>query len=280
LNARFEIDDDHVLVMAGASLDNQDRQLIGAFAGRVAASIESQRRAHETAERQAIAETDALRTGLLKAVSHDLRTPLATIEANVSSLLQTDVVWTLNEQHGFLVSVDREVHRLTRLVTNLLDAGRLEANLVTPRMLHVALDDLVASALETIDSHGRVLDIDLPDDLPLIETDPDLAERVIANVVSNACRFGPPDQPIRINGGATGHGFELLVIDRGPGIPEKKRAAIMASFQDLNDERSGAGLGLSVAAGFMTLLGGELRFDDTPGGGLTVALELARTESP
>jgi two-component system sensor histidine kinase KdpD len=280
LNARFEIDDDHVLVMAGASLDNQDRQLIGAFAGRVAASIESQRRAHETAERQAIAETDALRTGLLKAVSHDLRTPLATIEANVSSLLQTDVVWTLNEQHGFLVSVDREVHRLTRLVTNLLDAGRLEANLVTPRMLHVALDDLVASALETIDTHGRVLDIDLPDDLPLIETDPDLAERVIANVVSNACRFGPPDQPIRINGGATGHGFELLVIDRGPGIPEKKRAAIMASFQDLNDERSGAGLGLSVAAGFMTLLGGELRFDDTPGGGLTVALELARTESP
>jgi two-component system sensor histidine kinase KdpD len=194
--------------------------------------------------------------------------------------LQTDVAWTSNEQHGFLVAVDREVRRLTRLVTNLLDAGRLEANIITPRYLHVALDDLVASALETIDTYGRVLAIDLPDDLPLIETDPDLAERVIANVVSNACRFGPPDQPIRINGGTTGHGLELLVIDRGPGIPEKKRAAIMASFQDLNDERSGAGLGLSVAAGFMALLGGELRFDDTPGGGLTVAVELARKELP
>jgi two-component system sensor histidine kinase KdpD len=274
LNARFEIDDDHVLVMAGASLDAQDRQLIGAFAGRVAAGIESQRLAHEAAERQAIAETDALRTGLLKAVSHDLRTPLATIEANVSSLLLTDVAWTSNEQNVFLVAVDREVRRLTRLVTNLLDAGRLEANVVTPRFLRVALDDLVASALEAIDTYGRVLAIDLPDDLPLIETDPDLAERVIANVVSNACRFSPTDQPIRICGGTAGRGLELLVIDRGPGIPEKKRASIMASFQDLNDERSGAGLGLSVASGFMTLLGGELRFDDTPGGGLTVAIEL------
>jgi two-component system sensor histidine kinase KdpD len=279
LNARFAIDDDHVLVMASATLDNQDRQLIGAFAGRVAASIESQRLAHEAAERQAVAETDALRTGLLKAVSHDLRTPLATIEANVSSLLQTDLSWTLNEQHNFLVSVDREVHRLTRLVTNLLDAGRLEANIVTPRLSHVALDDLVASALETIDTHGRVLDIELAEDLPLIVTDPDLVERVIANVISNACRFGPPDQPIRINGGATGNGVELLVIDRGPGIPEKKRAAIMASFQDLNDERSGAGLGLSVASGFMALLDGELRFEDTPGGGLTVAIELGHEET-
>ncbi|HEY1222832.1 MAG TPA: DUF4118 domain-containing protein, partial [Acidimicrobiales bacterium] len=131
LNARFEIDDEHVLVMAGSSLDSQDRQLIAAFAGRVAAGIESQRLAHEAAELQAIAETDALRTGLLKAVSHDLRTPLATIEANVSSLLLSDVVWNQNEQHGFLVAVDREVRRLTRLVTNLLDAGRLEAHLVT-----------------------------------------------------------------------------------------------------------------------------------------------------
>ncbi len=130
MNARFVIDDDHVLVMAGATLDNQDRQLIGAFTGRVAAGLESQRMAHEAAAMQAIAETDALRTGLLRAVSHDLRTPLATIEANVSSLLINDVKWNPLEQHNFLVAADREVKRLTRLVTNLLDAGRLEAHLV------------------------------------------------------------------------------------------------------------------------------------------------------
>ena len=192
--------------MAGASLDNQDRQLIGAFVGRVAAGIESQRLAQEAAERQAAVETDELRTSLLRAVSHDLRTPLATIEANVSSLLQPDVVWSANEQNNFLQSVEREVHRLTRLVTNLLDAARLESKIVKPRVVDVALDDLVASALETIDSQGRVFDIELADDVPLISTDPDLAERVIANIVSNACRFGPPDQPIRICGGATAKG--------------------------------------------------------------------------
>ena len=278
LNARFPIDDEHVLVMAGASLDNQDRQLIGAFVGRVAAGIESQRLAQESAERQAAIETDELRTSLLRAVSHDLRTPLATIEANVSSLLQPDVVWSASEQNNFLQAVNREVHRLTRLVTNLLDAARLESKIVKPRVVEVALDDLVASALETIDSQGRVFDIDLADDVPLVETDPDLAERVIANIVSNACRFGPPDQPIRICGGATSEGVELLVIDRGPGIPEKKRVAMMASFQNLSDERSGAGLGLSVASEIMTLLGGELRFEDTPGGGLTVAIDLERED--
>jgi len=280
LNARFPIDDDHVLVMVGASLDNQDRQLIGAFVGRVAAGIESQRLAQEAAERRVAIETDELRTSLLRAVSHDLRTPLATIEANVSSLLQPDVTWSVNEQNNFLQAVEREVHRLTRLVTNLLDAARLESKIVKPRVVEVALDDLVASALETIDSQGRVFDIDLADDVPLISTDPDLAERVIANIVSNACRFGPPDQPIRICGGATSDGVELLVIDRGPGIPEKKRVALMASFQNLSDERSGAGLGLSVASEIMTLLGGELRFEDTPGGGLTVAIDLARESSP
>jgi two-component system sensor histidine kinase KdpD len=158
-----------------------------------------------------------------------------------------------------------------------LDAARLESKIVKPRVVDVALDDLVASALETIDSQGRVFDIELADDIPLISTDPDLAERVIANIVSNACRFGPPDQPIRICGGATGEGVELLVIDRGPGIPEKKRVALMASFQNLSDERSGAGLGLSVASEIMTLLGGELRFEDTPGGGLTVAIDLERS---
>jgi two-component system sensor histidine kinase KdpD len=276
LNARFAVDDDHVLVMADATLDNQDRQLIGAFVGRVSSSLESQRLAKKAAEAQAVADTDALRTGLLRAVSHELRTPLATIEANISSLLQTDVTWTLSAQHNFLVTVEREVHRLTRLVTNLLDAGRLEAHLITPRIFNVALDDLVASALEAIDTYGRVINIDLPDDLPLVATDPDLAERVIANIVSNACRFSPTDRPVRISGGKTGQGLELLVIDQGQGIPEAKRNAIMASFQRLNDQRSGVGLGLGVASGFLALLDGQLRFEDTPGGGLTVAIEFTK----
>jgi two-component system sensor histidine kinase KdpD len=94
--------------------------------------------------------------------------------------------------------------------------------------------------------------------------------------VSNACRFSPTDRPVRISGGKTGQGLELLVIDQGQGIPEAKRNAIMASFQRLNDQRSGVGLGLGVASGFLALLDGQLRFEDTPGGGLTVAIEFTK----
>ncbi len=273
-SSRFEIDPDHVLVLAGAHLDNQDRTMVNAFVGRMAGELRSQRIQQDDAKLRALAEADALRTGLLRAVSHDLRTPLATIEANVSSLLQGDVSWSPSEQQRFLTSIEREVHRLTRLVTNLLDAGRLEAGVVTPRSIEVELDDLVASALETIDTRGRTLDIQLPDDLPPLKSDPDLIERVIANVVSNACRFSPSDKPVRIRAGASPGKVDLLVIDCGPGIPESKRESILAPFQRLNDEGSGAGLGLTVASGFVNLLGGQLRFEDTPGGGLTVVIGL------
>jgi two-component system sensor histidine kinase KdpD len=273
-SSRFEIDPDHALILAGAYLDNQDRTMVNAFVGRMAGELRSQRIQQDDARLRALAEADALRTGLLRAVSHDLRTPLATIEANVSSLLQSDVEWSSAEQQKFLTSIEREVHRLTRLVTNLLDAGRLEAGAVTPRSVEVELDDLVASALETIDTRGRTLDIHLPDDLPPLKTDPDLIERVIANVVSNACRFSPSDKPVRIRAGASSGKVDLLVIDCGPGIHESQRESILAPFQRLNDEGSGAGLGLTVAYGFISLLGGRLRFEDTPGGGLTVVIEL------
>lgn len=273
-SSRFEIDHDHALVLAGTVLDTQDRSMVAAFVARVAAGLRSQEIQHEAAALRALAEADALRTGLLRAVSHDLRTPLATIEANVSSLLQGDVSWSPGEQQVFLTSIEREIHRLTRLVTNLLDAGRLEAGVVTPRSIEVELDDLVASALETIDTQGRRLEINLPENLPPLRTDPDLYERIVANVVSNACRFSPADLPVRIRAGVSPGKIDLLVIDCGPGIHESERDRILAPFQRLNDEGSGAGLGLTVASGFVSLLGGSLRFEDTPGGGLTVVIEL------
>jgi two-component system sensor histidine kinase KdpD len=275
-SSRFEIDPDHALILSGAFLDTQDRTMVTAFVTRLAAGLRAQNIQHEAAALRAIAETDALRAGLLRAVSHDLRTPLATIEANVSSLLQSDVSWSPDEQYAFLTSIEREIHRLTRLVTNLLDAGRLEAGVVTPRSIDVELDDLVSSALETIDTQGRRLEINLPDDFPALRTDPDLYERVVANVVANACRFSPPEQPVRIRAGVSPGKVDLLVIDCGPGIHESEREGILAPFQRLNDEGSGAGLGLTVASGFVNLLGGTLRFEDTPGGGLTVVIELCQ----
>jgi two-component system sensor histidine kinase KdpD len=229
---------------------------------------------------QTIADADALRTGLLRSVSHDLRTPLATIGANVSTLLQEDVPWSKDEQRSFLITIDTEVHRLTRLVSNLLDASRLEAGVVHPHVVHVAIDDLVASALATIDTQHRTIDLDIPLDLPLIDTDPDLVERIIANVISNACRFCPSTDAVRISAGVFPTHAEIVVIDKGEGLDISKRASVLKPFERLSDDQTGVGLGLSVANGFATLLGGELRFEDTPGGGLTVSIILPIPETP
>lgn len=272
--SRFVIDDEHTLVLAGGELDSEDLRLVTAFAGRVAAGLRAQDIQQDAAELRALVEADSLRSGLLRAVSHDLQDPVATIKANLSSLLQADTTWSSVQRRGFLDTIDAEVHRLTRLEVNLRDAVRLEADQVRPRARSVSTVALVASAIADIDTSGHSLDIDLPEGMPLLRTDPELVERVIANVVSNACRYSPTDKPVRINAGVTGEFVELLVIDRGPGIPQGQRATILSRYRRHNDEQSGVGLGLTVAAGFVNLLGGQLRFEDTPGGGLTVAIEL------
>ncbi|HUX05260.1 MAG TPA: ATP-binding protein [Acidimicrobiales bacterium] len=274
------IDVSHVLRVHGAALDAHDRAMLSVFAGRVAVGLRSQQVEREASAMRALAAADALRTSLLRAVSHDLRTPLATIEANVSTLLARDVTWSPRDQRAFLTVIEREVHRLTRLVTNLLDAGRLEAGVVTSRLVNVEIDDLVASALETIDTQGRTLQIDIPDTLPSVRTDPDLYERVIANIISNACRFGPPEEPVGIRAGVEAGTVDLLVIDRGPGIDQSMVEKMIAPFQRLEDDGSGAGLGLTVASGFVELLGGSMRMEDTPGGGLTVVIAIPLEDRP
>jgi len=272
--SELPIDASHSLRVHGESVDPHDRAMLNVFAGRVAVGLRSQQVEREASAMRALAEADALRTSLLRAVSHDLRTPLATIEANVSTLLAQDVTWSAADQRAFLNVIEKEVHRLTRLVTNLLDAGRLEAGVVTSRRVSVEIDDLVASALETIDTQGRTLQIDIPDTLPSVMTDPDLYERVIANIIANACRFGPAEEPVGIRAGVNVGSLDLLVIDRGPGIDQSMVERMIAPFQRLEDDGSGAGLGLTVASGFVELLNGSMRMENTPGGGLTVVITI------
>ena len=273
--SRIALGDDRRLAVTGHPLDHEDHLTVSVFAGRLAEAYEATRLREEAAALQALAEVDALRTGLLRAVSHDLRTPLAAVRANVSALLLEDVSWSAAEQRATLVAIDRDVDRLTRLITDLLDAGRLEAGVVVPRLVEVALDDLVATALETIDLHGRRLDIRIPDDLPPMRTDPDLLERVLANVIANACSFSPDDQPVRIEAAVAPGRIEVVVSDRGPGIPAGDRAEAIAPFRRLDDSGAGTGLGLSVAHGFLAVLGGSLHLEETPGGGLSVVMEIS-----
>jgi two-component system sensor histidine kinase KdpD len=137
------------------------------------------------------------------------------------------------------------------------------------------LDVVLKSALANVDTKGRTIESDVASDLPKLKSDPVLVQRVIANVVSNACRFSPVDRPVVLRAGVVGDRMELLVIDRGPGMSAAQRAVVLAPFDRLSGDQLNAGLNLTVASGFMQVLGGRLHFEDTPGGGLTVAIELS-----
>jgi two-component system sensor histidine kinase KdpD len=138
----------------------------------------------------------------------------------------------------------------------------------------VQIDAVIANAIDLVDTRGRSVARDVPSDLPALVTDRVLVQRVIVNIVSNACRFGPVDKPVNIKVRVVGDFVEVLVVDRGPGMPVALREAVVAPFHRLSGDQLTAGLNLTVASGFTQLMGGRILFEDTPGGGLTVAVEL------
>jgi two-component system sensor histidine kinase KdpD len=270
---RFPIDEEYALVLEGATLNSSGRELVSAFAGRIAVGLRVVTSAQEAGELRAIVEAGVARSSLMRAVSSALRGSLSTIEFKVTTLLDGGVTAPARVQRERLVAIDAEVQRMTRLVDDLIDVGRLETGDVTPRLTPVSVAELVRRVLSTIDAGGRTFDIDVPDDLPAFVTDSEMVERTLTIVIGNACRFAPEDRPVRITAGVTGDDLEILVIDRGPGI-DRSRRAVLLEAASWRGESNGADLGLSVASGFVKLLGGELRFEDTPGGGLTVVIEL------
>jgi two-component system sensor histidine kinase KdpD len=270
----FVIDEEHQLFVTGAKLDSQDRQLIDAFAGRIAAGLRSQIIERDATQLMEIAEAESLRLALFRTASKDLLGPLEKVQANISVLVGSHEHRSLDERNAVLSGIQSQVHHLTRLVENLLDAGRLEAGEVVPRRVAVDVRALVKGAIAKVDTRGRRIEQEIATDLPPLFTDPVLAQRVLANVLSNACRFSPLDSPVAVKVGAVGDLIELLVIDQGPGMNQQQRDVVLAPFERLRGEQLNAGLNLTVASGFARLLGGRLHFEDTPSGGLTVAVEL------
>ncbi|MGA7834362.1 MAG: DUF4118 domain-containing protein [Acidimicrobiales bacterium] len=277
--AQFPIEEDYALALEGASLDGEDRQLVNAFAGRVAHGLRLMRSARDAAQLREMADADVKRHGLLRAVSNDLSESLTAIQFKVTSMLDGGVTAPARVQRERLVAIDSEVQRLTRVVNNLVDVGRLESHSVTPRVLAVTVRSLVDHALANLDTGGRTIEVEVTNDLPRLDTDPEIVERVLSIVAANACRFSPSERPVRITAGVTNDAVEILVVDRGPGIKPARRATIFESVARNGDHASrGVHLGMNVVAGFMGLLGGEVRLEDTPGGGLTVVLQFPLAE--
>ncbi|MFE6783287.1 DUF4118 domain-containing protein [Streptomyces sp. NPDC057680] len=266
---------DHLaLALSGRVLPAEDRRVLGAFAAQAAVVLDRQRLVGEAEQARKQAEGNKIRTSLLAAVSHDLRTPLAGIKASVSSLRSDDVEWSEQDRAELLEGIEAGADRLDHLVGNLLDMSRLQTGTVTPLIRTVDLDEVVPMALGGVPDGSAELDI--PETLPMVEVDKGLLERAVANIVENAVKYSPEGVPVAVAASTLGDRVELRVVDRGPGVPDEAKDGIFEPFQRFGDapRGSGVGLGLAVARGFVEAMGGTLGAEDTPGGGLTMVLTL------
>jgi two-component system sensor histidine kinase KdpD len=265
-----------VLALTGPRIAAADRTVLNAFAAQLGVAIERGRLRVQADRAHALAQANALRGALLQAVSHDLRTPLASIKASATSLRQTDVHWSEDDTAEFVRTIDEETDRLNALVGNLLDMSRIQAGVLQPALRPVALEEVVPAAIAGLGSRSDHVDVHVSEDLPPVLADAALLERAVANVVENAARASGEDDRVRIEAGVFDGRLDLRVVDRGPGIARAQRDQVFEPFQRLGDhpDGNGVGLGLAVARGFMTAMGGTIDIDDTPGGGTTVVMTL------
>jgi two-component system sensor histidine kinase KdpD len=272
--SRIDIRGDLILLVAGQN-ESATPALLAGYAAQAAAALDRERLRTQAAQAEALAEGNRMRTALLAAVSHDLRTPLASIKASVSSLRQTDVEWSEADQADLLATIEQNADRLDALIGNLLDMSRLHTGSLQPFLRPTAIDEVAPVALLGLDDSLRV-EMAVPDGFPLVLADPGLLERVLANLFSNALQHSPESvRPPELHAQLAGGMVVLEVVDHGHGVPDEAKERIFEPFTRVGDRYPGVGLGLAVARGFAEAMGGRIVARDTPGGGLTIAITLA-----
>lgn len=269
-------DEEFWLLLAGRKLEARDRRVLTAVAKQAAGLVRQRELTEEAGRAEAIAQADELRRALLSAVSHDLRTPLAAAKAAVSSLRADDVGFSPEDTAELLATVEESIDQLTALVGNLLDSSRLAAGVVAPQLRQVYLEEAVHRAILGTSGAAGPDRIKVEVGVTAALADPGLLDRVLVNVLDNALHYAPVGV-IRVNAGRVGDRVLINVIDEGPGVRRGNQDQLFQPFQRLGDQdnTSGVGLGLSVAKGFIEAMGGTISATDTPGGGLTVVVELA-----
>jgi K+-sensing histidine kinase KdpD len=269
---------DRLLLGDGRDLFAEDRRLLRNLAHAASRAVDAHALAGEASRAQELAEVDRLRSALLAAVGHDLRTPLAGIKAAVTTLRQPEVQIDEADRGELLATIEHSADRLADLIANLLDLSRLQAGALSIDLRAVSVDEVVARAL--IERHlGDVVNA-VDDGLPMVLADPGLLERVVANLADNAHRYASPGSRIEVNASSTEASVEISVVDQGPGVQEADWARMFVPFQRLHDRSTdvGVGLGLAIARGFTEAMGGKLEPANTPGGGLTMTVILPRAD--
>ncbi|MBB6404634.1 ATP-binding protein [Arthrobacter sp. AZCC_0090] len=278
------VDPNYTLLLRGGPLSEQHRRMLAAFGAFVVALRERQQLVKSRQDNVRLAEGNKMRTSILRAVSHDLRTPLAGIKLAVSSLRQEDVTFAPEDERELLATIEDYADRLDHLVDNLLDMSRITADAVNPLLRGLGWHQILPEALRGVP--GERIRNELPANLPFIEADAGMLERVVANLVENAVKYAPDSDVVLVAHAGAGIAVdgrpasELRVTDHGRGIAPAGVLELFQPFQRLDDSassrdgRSGIGLGLAVAKGFTEAMGGTLMAEATPGGGLTMVVTL------
>ena len=277
------LDEEHELEVSGGLRDPESQELLRGVAAQLVAVLDRRRLEHEAAGRKELQRADELRAALLAAVSHDLRTPLASIKTAATSLLSPGAAFTPDQSAMLLASIDSQADRLDVLIEELLDMSRVEEGsieLVTAEVDVVDLVELAAEeATEGVGVPPSSITLSGLGSLAAV-TDPTLVVRLLANLLGNALRYG--GAPVEVEVAQRGDEAVVRVVDHGPGVPASERDAIFKPFQRRGDVdmTRGVGLGLAIAKGFADALGGGLEVEETPGGGCTMVLTVPTLVGP
>ena len=269
------VDTDHVLALRGQPLQASDQRVLEAFAVQAGLVMEYRRLRERESRAADLERAEATSTALLRGVSHDLRTPLATMRTALDGLTSPGVDDA--DRTVLLEATSSAVEQLQALIDNLLDLSRLQTGLLHPVLRPVSLEEVLPLAVA---GHpAGTVTLELEESAPLVRTDRGLLERVVANLVSNAVRVSR-GTPVRVVAQVLPNEVAVLVVDRGPGVPMEQRERMFDPFQRLGDHTPGGlGLGLAVARGLTEAMRGTLTVEDTPGGGLTMVVSVPREGS-
>jgi two-component system sensor histidine kinase KdpD len=257
------------------------RRVLPALASLLAVALDRERLASEALDAEALRRADAIKTAVLRSVSHDLRTPLMAIATSAGALARSDLEIDEEDRAELLATILAASDRLDRLVANLLDLSRLQAGAAEPDRHLVSSDELVAGALDELGTTGAAVEVSLPDDPVPVLVDPHQVQRALVNLLENALKYSPAAEPVRVQVTASLSEAAIRVIDHGPGVEPAERDRIFEPFQrGERSERPGAGLGLAIARGFAEANGGTLSVESRAGQGATFVLRFPVVEQP
>jgi two-component system sensor histidine kinase KdpD len=256
------------------------RRFLPSLAALLAVDVERSRLQGEALEAEALRQSDALKTALLRAVSHDLRSPLTAILASADALASPGLTLEAEDRLGLAMTIRAEATRLDRVVEQLLDLSRLEAGAVEPHRELWHVDELVGQALAGLGAEAGRVRLDIGSETPPVEVDAAQVERVLANLLDNALHYSPPGSQVLLRAEPGATELRIHVVDSGAGLPDEQREALFQPFQR-GTAGHGSGLGLAIARGFAEANGGRLWAQDDPAGGhLVLSLPLAERRAP